>query len=111
MSHFNLHHVFKHSQLHDTNAISLFRDDHPSHATHRAKLAYIGRPDDESGQPGLDAALSSYVPLLKALLEEGKLKPNEVTAVPGGFEAVASAVELQLKSPGGKKVFVELQSP
>ena len=86
-------------------------ENHASHVTHRTKLGYKGRPASESGQPELNDCLSSYVPFIKGLLEEGKLKPNDITVVSGGIEAIPGAVELQLKSPGGKKVVVELQSP
>ncbi|KAL8916466.1 MAG: hypothetical protein Q9208_008498 [Pyrenodesmia sp. 3 TL-2023] len=84
--------------------------ENPDHALHLANLGYIGRPDEESGQPGLDSALVSYAKFITNLLAEGKLKPNGTDIVTEGFEAVPEAVEKQTKGAGGKKVVVELQS-
>ncbi|KAL8965364.1 MAG: hypothetical protein Q9197_006552 [Variospora fuerteventurae] len=85
-------------------------EDKPDHYLHRAKLAYIGRPAEESSQPDLDSSLVLYAKFITHLLADGRLKPNETDVVTGGFDAVAGAVEKQLKSAGGKKVVVELQS-
>ncbi|KAL8751843.1 MAG: hypothetical protein Q9184_005932 [Pyrenodesmia sp. 2 TL-2023] len=84
--------------------------ENPDYSIHRANLGYIGRPDEESGQPGLDSALVSYAKFITKLLTEGNLKPNQTDIVTGGFDAVAKAVEKQSKGAGGKKVVVELQS-
>ncbi|KAL9010442.1 MAG: hypothetical protein Q9173_004624 [Seirophora scorigena] len=82
----------------------------PNHSLHRTKLAYIGRSAEECSQPDLDSSFVSYANFITRLLAEGRLKPNEADVGTGSFEAVAGAVETQLKSAGGKKVVVELNS-
>lgn len=91
-----------------TNAA--YREDNLDHSLHRAKLAYIGRPAEKSTQPDLDSSLVSYAKFITILLGEGKFKPNQTDIMTGGSDAVAGAVEKQLKGAGGKKVVVELQS-
>ena len=57
----------------------------------------------------LNKKLASYIPPLTALIESGKFKPNALEIVGEGFEAIASALELQSKGQSaGKKIVVKI---
>lgn len=79
--------------------------------TWRAKLGLIGRSAEERKDiPTLNSDLASYIPLLTRLINEQKLKPNELKVVGKGFESVAEAVGIQQRGgAGGSKVVVDLQ--
>ena len=56
--------------------------------------------------------IASYIPVIRQLIEDGQLKPNEVNEMEkGGFEGVPDAYALQQKGTSGGKVVVTLQQP
>ena len=66
----------------------------------------------EGFTPTLNEDLADYVKFIHELLVQGKIKPNPILTVGGGFEAIPEAVAVQQKgTKGGEKVVVELQRP
>lgn len=75
--------------------------------TRCVELGPVGMP--ESGE--LNDAIASYIPIIVALFEKGKLKPSPYDLIgEGGFEDAVEALLYQAKGAGGSnKVVVKLQ--
>jgi hypothetical protein len=71
------------------------------------KLGPIGRAEATE----LDKELSSFIPLIVKLIEDGKVVPSEYEVIgKPGFESVDEAWQYQMKGSGGSnKVLVKLQ--
>ncbi len=81
---------------------------------HRVDLGVIGRSgDDIKDHPTINEELAKFIPMIKGLVESGKMIPNEVQLVGnGGLESIPQAVAEQQKSGGaGGKFVVKVQSP
>jgi hypothetical protein len=71
----------------------------------RIALGLIGNPVAVQ----LNNAISSYIPLIVRLIEDGKVQVSEYEIVGKGFEAVDHAWQYQKSGKaGGKKVLVQL---
>ena len=89
------------------------------HATYRTELGLLGRSEAEvaaanleGSNPNVTKLVADYVHFIHDLMERGKLKPNPLSVVKGGFNAINEAIQIQQKgTKGGEKVVVELQSP
>jgi len=72
----------------------------------RIGLGPVGNPASVQ----LNNAISSYIPLIVRLIEDGKVQVSEYEIVGQGFEAVDHAWQYQKSGKaGGKKVLLQLQ--
>jgi hypothetical protein len=71
------------------------------------KLGPIGR----DGATELDEEISSFIPLIVKLIEDGKVVPSEYEVIgETGFDSVDEAWQYQMKGSGGSnKVLAKLQ--
>lgn len=89
----------------------------PDHGTYRVELGLLGRSSEEIAKAGFEGSdpqlndkIRRHIVYIQGLLESGKVKPNKLILLEGGFDTVAKAIELQNKgTKGGEKVVVELQ--
>jgi len=74
----------------------------------RIALGPIGRTgkDISPKAPHINQHIESFIPVLSALIESGRLKPQEIESAGQGFEAIPKAVELVGMGKGGAKKFV-----
>lgn len=80
-------------------------------AIYEIALGLIGKSGEAlAHEPTFNDNLASYIPAIYGLLENGKLRPNEIKVVEkGGFEGIADAYAIQQKAQGGGKVVITLQ--
>jgi hypothetical protein len=71
------------------------------------QLGPVGRPDATE----LNKEISTFIPLIVKLIEDGKVVPSEYVVIgEPGFDSVIEAWDYQSKGKGGnKKVMAKLQ--
>jgi hypothetical protein len=87
----------------------MYRDPLPTSAPFHSSAVRIG-PVDREDAVELNKSIERVIPLLYALLEDGKVAPSEYVKIGGvGVESVPEAYNFQGAGKGGnKKVIVQI---